>query len=77
MDLNGEHQFFFGRVTSGDGEALCFVNVGSLPALLDAVELHMDATFHAQPTGFYQLASVHAIAFGTVSIFFSVNKGLS
>jgi hypothetical protein len=37
MDLNGENQFFFGRVTSGDGEALFFVNVGSLPALLDAV----------------------------------------
>jgi hypothetical protein len=37
MDLNGINQFFFGRVTSGDGEALFFVNVGSLPALLDAV----------------------------------------
>ena len=61
LDLNGENNFFCGRVTAGGGEALVFVNIGALPALVDAVEVHMDATFRAPSTGYYQFASVHVI----------------
>ena len=64
MDSRGENQFFFGRVTAGDGEALIFINVGVLPALLDALSIHMDATFKAPPRGYYTLARVHAMSFG-------------
>lgn len=64
MDLNGENQFFFGRVTAGNLEALIFVNVGALQAFVDAVALHMDATFRTHPRGYYQLGSLHAIAHG-------------
>jgi hypothetical protein len=64
MDLNGEHRFFFGRVTAGDAHALVFVNVGALPALLEARSAHIDATFHSTPRGYYQLVSVHAISHG-------------
>ncbi len=67
LDLNGENNFFCGRVTAGGGEALVFVNIGALPALVDAVEVHMDATFRAPPTGYYQLASVHVISNNTVN----------
>ncbi|KZS20264.1 Uncharacterized protein APZ42_013103 [Daphnia magna] len=49
MDLNGVNKFFFGCVTAGDGEALVFVNVGTLPAFIDSHEMHMDGTFHATP----------------------------
>jgi hypothetical protein len=54
LDLNCVNHFFCGRVTAGGGEALVFVNIGALPALVDAVEIHMDATFRAPPTGYYQ-----------------------
>ncbi|KAK4017070.1 hypothetical protein OUZ56_028747 [Daphnia magna] len=64
MDLNAVNQFFFGRVVAGDGEALVFVNVGTLPAFIDSHEMHMDGTFHATPRGFYQLASLHAVSYG-------------
>ena len=64
MDLSGANQFFFGRVTSGDAEASIFVNVSTLPAFLEALAIHMDGTFKAPPRGFYQLATVYAIAFG-------------
>ena len=53
MDLHGENQFFFGRVTAGDQEALVFVNVGALPAFVDALSLHMNATFRSAPRGYY------------------------
>ncbi|KAK4037739.1 hypothetical protein OUZ56_029768 [Daphnia magna] len=53
MDLNGVNKFFFGCVTAGDGEALVFVNVGTLPAFIDSHEMHMDGTFHATPRGFF------------------------
>ena len=66
MDLNGENQFFFGRVVDG-GEALVFINVEALQALVDAIEAHMDGTFHSKPRGFYQLATLHAVAYGKVS----------
>lgn len=67
MDLNGVNQFFFGRVVAGDGEALVFVNVGTLPAFIDSHEMHMDGTFHATPRGFYQLASLDAVSYVMVS----------
>jgi hypothetical protein len=69
LDLIGENQFFCGRVTAGGGEALVFVNIGALPALVNAVEIHMDATFRAPPTGYYQLASVHVMSNNTVNSF--------
>jgi hypothetical protein len=43
---------------------LVFVNVGALPALVEARFAHMDATFYSTPRGYYQLASVHAISHG-------------
>lgn len=64
MDLNGEHWFFFGRVTAGNEHALIFINVGALPALVEAWSAHMDATFHSTPRGYYQLASVHGKTHG-------------
>lgn len=64
MDLTGVNQFFFGHVTSGLDEALIFVNVCTLPAFLDSRGIHMDGTFRKTPRGFYQLATVHAMAFG-------------
>lgn len=64
MDLNGTNQFFFRRVVSDDKEALIFVNVGTLLALLAARVISMDGTFLSPPRGFYQLAVVHAVAFG-------------
>lgn len=67
MDLHGENQLFFGRVTAGDDEALGFINVAALPALLDTTEIHMDATFQPKPRGFYQLATLQAMSFGNVS----------
>lgn len=66
MNLNGENEFFYGRVAAGDGEALVFINMGTLPALVEGLELHMDATFHSAPRRYYQLASLHVIAVNTV-----------
>ena len=68
MDINGETQFFWGRIEVGGEEALIFININCLQAFVDAVELHMDATFHSAPNGFSQLASLHAIAFNTVGL---------
>ncbi|KAK4013039.1 hypothetical protein OUZ56_025283 [Daphnia magna] len=73
MDLNGANQFFFGRVTAGDGEALVFVNV----EFIASHEMHTDGNFPATPRGFYQLASLHAISYGTaiaVASFLVTNK---
>ncbi len=64
MDFNGEYRFFFGRVTARNEHALIFVNVGALPALVEARSANMDATFRIPPRGYYQLASVHAISHG-------------
>lgn len=73
MTLNGEHQFYWGRVVvPGYGEALVFINIEALPALLDAEEIHVDATFFSAPRGFYQLASTHAISFGAVRSSYSL-----
>ena len=47
MDMHGERQFFYGRVVAGEGEALIFVNYGSLAAFVEAQELHMDSTFYS------------------------------
>jgi hypothetical protein len=68
MDMNGETQFFWGRIEVGGEEALIFININCLQAFVDAVELHMDATFHSAPNGFTQLASLHTIAFNTVGL---------
>lgn len=68
MDMNGETQFFGGRVEVRGEEALIFININCLQAFVDAIELHMDATFHSTPNGFVQLASLHAIAFNTVGV---------
>jgi hypothetical protein len=51
MDMHGERQFFYGRVVAGGGEALVFVNYGSLAAFVDAQELYMDGTFHSPSSG--------------------------
>ncbi len=64
MDALGDNRFFFGRVTTGDDEALIFVNLATLPALLEAAAVLMDATFRSPPRGYYQLATVHAVVFG-------------
>jgi hypothetical protein len=77
MDLNGENQFFFGRVTAINYEGLIFVNMGALPALVDALELQTDATFRTKPRGYHQLASLHAITHGhsvQVAAFFMPGK---
>jgi|LakMenEpi03Aug12_release.lakeMendotaPanAssembly.Ray.scaffolds.fasta_scaffold3658505_1 hypothetical protein len=55
MNLNGEKLYYQGRVTIGDGGALLFINLVSLPALIEAAEINMDVTFHSAPRGFYQL----------------------
>jgi hypothetical protein len=60
-------------VTARGGEALVFVNIGALPALVDAIEIHMDATFREPPTGYYQLASVHVISNNTVNSFIKLH----
>ena len=67
MNLNGDNLFFQGRVTAGDGEALIFINLGTLPALADATEINMDGTFHSPPRNFYQLGVLHVVAFNTVT----------
>lgn len=43
-----------------------FVNIGAFLALVHSIEIYMDATFRTPPTGFYQLASLHAISNTTV-----------
>ena len=48
MDMNGETQFFWGRIEVGGEEALIFININCLQAFVDAVELHMDATIQRQ-----------------------------
>jgi hypothetical protein len=62
MNLNGDKLYYQGRVTTGDGEALFFINLGSLPALIEAAEINMDATFHSAPRGFYQLGVLQVLA---------------
>jgi hypothetical protein len=42
-------------VSTGDGEAF-FINLGSLPALIEAAEIH------SAPRGFYQLEVLHVLA---------------
>lgn len=75
MTLNGEQQFYWGRVVVPDyGEALIFINVEAFSAFLDAQELHADATFFSAPRGFYQLESLHAIAFGMVLVYSLLSK---
>ena len=69
MDMHGERQFFYGRVVAGGGEALVFVNYGSLAAFVDAQELYMDGKFHSPPRGFSQLPTLHVIAHDLVIIF--------
>lgn len=42
-------------VSTGDGEAF-FINLGSLPALIEAAEIH------SAPRGFYQLGVLQVLA---------------
>jgi hypothetical protein len=56
---------FFGRVTAGNAHALVLVNIGALPALVEARSaVKSDSTFYSTPRGYYQLESVHAISHG-------------
>ena len=66
MSTGGHRQFYFGSVTIGDDTAMIFINVAVLRTLVDTQEIHMDATFKTVPRLFYQMASLHAIAFGYV-----------
>ena len=39
--MNGETQFFGGRIEVGGEEARIFININCLQAFVDAVELHI------------------------------------
>ena len=71
MSKAGTSQFYWGHVSSGDGDALVFINIPTLLALVDSTEIGMDATFYAAPRNYYQLASLHVISYGVVSILYS------
>lgn len=75
LALDGVEEFYSDSVTLGNGTALVFINITLLQAQVDAEELHMDATFDSIPRQFYQLATLHAIAYGhvmNVTHFFSL-----
>ena len=62
------NQFYHGMVTEGNEYALIFISPGILPALRNGREMHIDATFCIVPHLFYQLLTMHVIAYGQVII---------
>lgn len=62
----GTEDFYAGRVDCGEQSAVVFISRATLPALVEANELHIDATFQTVPVMFYQLLTIHAIAYDEV-----------
>jgi|LakMenE01Jun11ns_1017448.scaffolds.fasta_scaffold8596583_1 hypothetical protein len=62
----GTNDFYCGRVQDGLDSALIFINIPLLHALVNAEIISMDATFDTVPFQFYQMASLHAMAYGHV-----------
>ena len=73
MLRDGITPFYFGRVEHEGQSSLVFINVGVLDAFVAAEELHMDGTFFTAPRIFHQLATLHTIAYGYVSVPFFNN----
>jgi|LakMenEpi03Aug12_release.lakeMendotaPanAssembly.Ray.scaffolds.fasta_scaffold1091347_1 hypothetical protein len=53
-------------VSDEDDSALIFISPGILPALRNCREIPIDATFRMVPGLFYQLMTLHVIAYGHV-----------
>ena len=69
---NGTATFFKGRVTSVDGaSAFVFASTAVLSHLRNAEQIHGDGTFATVPNMFYQMFTLHLVAFGKVCMCFS------
>ena len=68
--LSGHGLFYHGMVTEAGELALIFISPGILPALRNCREIHIDATFHIVSVLFYQLMTLHVMAYGQVSLLY-------
>lgn len=66
--LDGVNRFYHGRVTSTTGSALVFVSVPLVSYLRHAKEVHADGTFKTVPRFFYQLFTLHMVAYKKVML---------
>ena len=68
--LSGHGLFYHGMVTEAGELALIFISPGILPALRKFREIYIDATFHIVSVLFYQLMTLHVMAYGQVSLLY-------
>lgn len=70
MDLNRENVFYAGRVVTLDGKdcALVWIERRLLDEFTRSIHILMDGTFTIPPRMFYQLVTIHFIAFAHVAI---------
>lgn len=73
--IDGNNEFYHGRVSNESSTAFIFLNLAILSALSTATTIHTDGTFNNTPALFYQLFVVQVVKFGKVSTYY-FTKGL-
>ena len=70
MDLNRENEFYAGRVVTADGRdcALVWIERRFLDEFARSLHVLLDGTFTIPPRMFYQLVTIHFIAYAHVTI---------
>ncbi|KZS10525.1 Uncharacterized protein APZ42_024988 [Daphnia magna] len=64
--LNQSADFFLGRVSIDTGNAFIFISLALLPEIRTTREIRLDGTFKTVPNLFYELFTLHVLAYGKV-----------
>ncbi|XP_045032066.1 uncharacterized protein LOC123474201 [Daphnia magna] len=62
--LNQSADFFHGRVSTDTGNAFIFISLALLPEIRTTREIRSDGTFKTVPNLFYELFTLHVLAYG-------------
>ncbi|XP_045032435.1 uncharacterized protein LOC116927525 [Daphnia magna] len=62
--LNQSADFFHGRVSTDSGNAFIFISLALLPEIHTTREIRSDGTFKTVPNVFYELFTLHVLAYG-------------
>ena len=76
MTASGDNCFYASAVDSEDGNALIFISYELMLPFLEAGTIFIDGTFRVVPSIFYQLVTIHFLAFDKVTFKISVNLGI-
>jgi hypothetical protein len=68
LNRTGSNKFFASAVNGEYGAALIFLSYELLPAFMESKTIFIDGTFRVVPKIFYQLVSIHFLAFNKVTI---------